>query len=111
MEDESYLRFQRLLEIRGVTAYKVSKETGVTTATITNWKKGKYVPKSDKLAKIADFLGVTESYIRNGKEEAEKPPIPEYDPGTMELIMLYSKLNKEQKSAILNMMRSFALEN
>lgn len=111
MEEESYLRFEKLLKLKGLTAYKVAKATGVTTATITHWKNGKYVPKSDKLGKIADFLGVTEIYLRTGKESAEKPEIPEYDKETMELIILFSKLKKEQKSAILNMMRSFALEN
>lgn len=41
MADDSYLRFEELLEIKGVTAYKVAKETGITTTTITNWKNGK----------------------------------------------------------------------
>ena len=34
-----YEYFQHLLDKYGVTAYKVAKETGVTTATLTNWKK------------------------------------------------------------------------
>ena len=31
MTDTSYLRFEELLEIKGVTAYKVAKETGLAT--------------------------------------------------------------------------------
>lgn len=64
-----YEHFQQLLDKYGVTAYKVAKETGVTTATLTNWKKGKYTPKPDKLQKIADYFGVPLSYLLNGKTE------------------------------------------
>ena len=66
-----YEYFQHLLDKYGVTAYKVAKETGVTTATLTNWKKGKYNPKPDKLQKIADYFGVPLSYLLTGKMEEE----------------------------------------
>lgn len=110
MADESYSRFEKLLEIKGITAYKVAKETGITTTTITNWKNGKYVPKSDKLSKIAEFLGVSESYIRTGEDKPEVPTI-DWTPEHLEIMELYDKFNKEQKSAILNLMRTFALPN
>ena len=54
-----YEKFEALLKKYGVTAYRVSKETGVTTATLTSWKQGKYTPKREKLQKIADYFGVT----------------------------------------------------
>lgn len=73
-----YEYFQLLLDKYGVTAYKVSKETGVTTATLTNWKKGNYTPKPDKLQKLADYFGVPLSYLMTGKnEESTKPKSPE----------------------------------
>jgi len=65
--------FERLLNERGVTAYRVAKETGVTTATLTNWKKGNYTPKQDKLQKIADYFGVTIEYLMTGKNSSEVP--------------------------------------
>ena len=64
-----YEHFQALLDAHGITAYKVAKETGVTTATLTNWKKGKYTPKPDKLQKLADYFGVSLSYLLYGTEE------------------------------------------
>lgn len=73
-----YEYFQNLLDKYGVTAYKVAKETGVTTATLTNWKHGKYTPKPDKLQKIADYFGVPLSYLLTGKMEEEiKDKAPE----------------------------------
>ena len=40
-----YEIFEKLLKERGITAYRVAQETGVTTSTLTSWKQGKYVPK------------------------------------------------------------------
>ena len=68
MSDETYKRFEDLLVAKGVTAYKVGKETGITTTTLTNWKKGKYVPKQDKLQRIADYFDVSIDYLITGKE-------------------------------------------
>lgn len=58
-----YEIFEELLEEQGLTAYKVAKMTGVSTATLTSWKQGKYVPKPDKMQKIADCLGVRLDYL------------------------------------------------
>ena len=67
-----YEIFEHLLEERGVTAYRVSKETGVTTATLTSWKQGKYTPKPEKLQKIADYFGVSLSYLMTGQEDVSE---------------------------------------
>lgn len=69
-----YEIFQKLLKEHGVTAYRVAKETGVTTATLTSWKQGKYTPKPEKMQKIADYFGVSLTYLMTGKEETEKEP-------------------------------------
>lgn len=54
-----YEKFQMLLDKTNKTAYQVAKETGVSTATLSNWKNGNYIPKTDKLKKIADYFGIT----------------------------------------------------
>ena len=58
-----YERFEQLLKSHNVTPYRVSKETGITTATLTKWKQGKFQPKFDKLLKIANYFGVDVSYL------------------------------------------------
>lgn len=67
-----YELFQRLLDAKGVTAYRVSKETGISTSTLTQWKKGVSNPKPDKLQKIADYFGVPLSYFYGGTTEREE---------------------------------------
>lgn len=53
-----YSVFEKLCSEKGVSPYLVSRETDVATSTLTNWKKGNYIPKIDKVQKIADFFGV-----------------------------------------------------
>lgn len=53
-----YEKFEFLLTSRNTTAYQVAKATGIATATLTEWKKGTYTPKVEKLQKIAEYFGV-----------------------------------------------------
>lgn len=64
-----YEIFEKLCAENGVTPYRVCKETGITTASISNWKAGRYTPKQDKLQKIADFFGVSIEYLMTGEEK------------------------------------------
>lgn len=58
-----YTNFEKLLKLNGISAGKVAAETGITPSTFTEWKKGTYVPKLDKLQKIADYFNVTVDYL------------------------------------------------
>lgn len=53
-----YETFKRLLEERNLTSYQVSKDVGISQATLSDWKLGKSKPKVDKLIKIARYFGV-----------------------------------------------------
>ena len=63
-----YEIFLKLLNEKGVTAYKVGKATGIAGSTFTDWKSGRSVPKQEKLQKIADYFGVSLEYLMTGKE-------------------------------------------
>jgi len=62
-----YENFQKLCEAKNVKPGTVSRATGISTATLTSWKQGKYTPKTDKLQLIADFFGVTLGCLTNGE--------------------------------------------
>lgn len=63
-----YEIFERLLQNFNTTPYKVAKETGIAQSTLSDWKRGRSVPKQDKLQKIADYFGVTIDYLMTGEE-------------------------------------------
>ena len=70
-----YEIFEQLLQKYGVTAYKVSKETGLTQSTLSDWKRGRSTPKTENMKKIADYFGVTVEYLMTGKNvPKEKAP-------------------------------------
>lgn len=67
-----YEIFEQLLQKHGITAYKVSKETGITQSTLSDWKRGRSTPKTDNMKKIADYFGVSLDYLTTGKETTEQ---------------------------------------
>ncbi|MFR2781138.1 MAG: helix-turn-helix domain-containing protein [Blautia caecimuris] len=67
-----YEIFSELLQKYGVTPYKVSKETGVSQSTLSDWKRGISTPKPDKLQKIADYFGVPLTYLLIGNTSEQK---------------------------------------
>lgn len=67
-EQIMYEIFSKLLQEHGVTPYKVSKETGVSQSTLSDWKRGVSTPKIDKLQKIANYFCVSVEYLQTGKE-------------------------------------------
>lgn len=64
-----YEKFNKLLQEKGLTAYKVAKDTGVSRSTLAAWKKNEYTPKLDKLQKLANYLGVSVSYLTGESDE------------------------------------------
>ena len=64
-----YEIFSKLLQSYGVTPYKVSKETGISQSTLSDWKTGKITPKSDTMKKLADYFNVSVDYLMTGKEK------------------------------------------
>ena len=62
-----YETFEKLLQQKGLTTYKIAKETKLSPSMFTDWKQGKYIPKTDKLKKIADYLDVSVDYLMTGE--------------------------------------------
>ena len=56
-------RIFQLMEKRGLSAYRVSKDTGISQASLADWRKGRSNPNIDKLQKLADYFGVSIYYL------------------------------------------------
>lgn len=59
----AYAKYEKLLKLKNDTSYRVAKKTGIALPTFTAWKKGVYVPKIDKLQKLANYFGVPVTYF------------------------------------------------
>ena len=58
-----YEVFEMLLGARGVNVADVSKATGISQSTLSNWKKRRNKLSADNAAKIANFFGVSIDYL------------------------------------------------
>lgn len=63
-----YDLFDKALKERGLKPIDVSRATGISTGTLSQWKQRKYVPKADKIELIANFLNVPASYFYGNNE-------------------------------------------
>ncbi|MEY8322554.1 helix-turn-helix transcriptional regulator [Lachnospiraceae bacterium 54-11] len=59
----SYKKFAELLDKNNITAYQVSKDTGIYSTLFSDWKSGKSKPKVDKIKILADYFGKPIEYF------------------------------------------------
>ncbi|MEY8322553.1 helix-turn-helix domain-containing protein [Lachnospiraceae bacterium 54-11] len=64
-----YEIFAELLEKKGLKAADVTRATGIKSPVFSEWKKGKSKPNTEKMIKIANFLGVSIEYLMTGEEK------------------------------------------
>ena len=111
-----YEIFEQLLKKRKITPYRVSKETGVPQSTLSDWKRGRSVPKAEKLQKIADYLNVTIDYLLGNEQKEKAPSLDEKKPEDITLddftyafLDESKELTEENKQKLLEMARSKCL--
>lgn len=107
-----YEIFEKLCKDRGVTVYRVCKDTGIGTGSMSNWKAGRYQLKIEKMQKIADYFGVSVDYLMgrgdgsSGSAEAAAPA--ELTEDEAELLRLFRKLNASGKKKALEWFEDLA---
>lgn len=85
-------RFVQLCAERNTKPNPVAKELGISSGAVTNWKNGA-VPQSATLKRIADYFGVSTSYLIGNVQmdlqhfaAKEKEPTVTVDPKLLSLI-------------------------
>lgn len=68
--------FIQLLEERNISAYKLSKDTGISEALISYWKNGKQQPKYDSINLLCDYFGVSADYLLGRTDNPEINKLP-----------------------------------
>lgn len=67
-----YAKYAQLRDAKGLTDYKISKDTGIPQSSFTDWRKGISEPKLEKIIKIAECLDVPVEVFVNAKKEEIK---------------------------------------
>lgn len=68
--------FYKLCEERGTSPNAVAKQLGISSGTVTGWKKGVQPRTKRTIQKVADYFGVSVNYML-GYEQKETPDISE----------------------------------
>lgn len=55
--------FKQLIQDKGISAYQLAKDTGLSDSLISNWKSGRQLPKYDSLNILADYFNVSGDYL------------------------------------------------
>lgn len=82
----------------GKSPNAVAKEIGISSGTLTGWKKHNKVPLDMTIKKVADYFGVPVSYFSEEARETEKAPMPN-DIGEENILRMYRSLSTEEKGA------------
>lgn len=82
-----YEIYCKLRDKKGIKDADVSRSTGITKSTFSDWKNGRSVPKQEKLQKIADYFGVSLDYLTTGEE----PTLKEFSKEQAELDLKISQ--------------------
>lgn len=60
-----------LMESKSISAYKMSKDTGISDRLIGYWKKGEKLPSAENLMIISNYFGVSIDYLLTGENRKE----------------------------------------
>lgn len=56
----------QLMDTKGVSAYKLSKETGISESVISRWRSGEQSPSVNSLVKVAHYFQCGLSELMKG---------------------------------------------
>ena len=62
-----YQKIKRLCEKNNVSVYRLEKELGLSTGSVSKWDES--IPRADTLLKVANYFGVSIDYLLELKEE------------------------------------------
>ncbi len=109
-------RIFALMESRGLSQKDLAKYAGISPAAITSWKKRHTTPSADKIAKISEFLGVSERYLLTGSDETFSENVllmediagisPQLSKSELRLLKLFRSLSDFNKGRILGIMEA-----
>lgn len=95
-----YSRLQEVCNSKDIKLTNLVTELGMSQGNLSKWKKGG-MPKADTLARIAEKLGVSVSYLVGESENIEKAPTPRTSVEAMYIAELANGLpDQKRKEAV-----------
>ena len=108
--------FERLKQI-SMTQKEFAEETGILQSTISEWKKNKTNPSSDKILSICKVLDVSPEWLLSGVDPAASRGknksyyIIDVNTETGVLVEEFNRLEKSQRDRVLGYITAFSSMN
>lgn len=105
-------RIIKVLKERNMTQAEFAKQVGISTSTISEWKKRKTNPTVEKIMDICNVLQITPEQLLTGKgiedeeEIAVASPESKFTPGDVQMIEDYHNLKEEQQKRLMAYMEA-----
>lgn len=93
-----------LLSAKGIKPSKMMKDLGFSSGLFSQWKAGAQNPSTEKLAKIAEYLGVTTDYLL-GKSNIKADTTLSAE--ERELLDMFGELTEVQMASVMERIRTF----
>lgn len=63
--------FVKFIQAKGITPYRIAKETGISQGLMNEYKSGKKLPTLQNITKIADYLDCSVDYLLGRTDNPE----------------------------------------
>ena len=99
----------RLMDKRGIKAIQLSKDTGISSGLISEWKKGLKTPAAKNLKILCEYFDVSEAFILGYTNEPnEKSAQSEENALDNEIMQLFAALPADKQAEALNYLKYLA---
>ncbi len=104
---------ERLKQL-SMTQKEFAKKTGIQESTISEWKKNRTNPSSDKILAICKALDVSPEWLLSGVDPAasrgknQKYYVVDVETDTGMLVSAFNRLERSQRDRILGYVEAFA---
>lgn len=96
-------RLELLMARKGVTPYKVSKDTGIGQSTFTRWKQQDILPDGANLLKLAQYFAVSSDYLLCKTDDLAPAAAVTEDVQIEILARAARKMTPEEKQKLIDM--------
>ena len=92
----------------GMKPFAFAQKHGFVPESLRRWLNGQREPKIEHIRKLADALNCTVEDISSWAHEVDKSKLAQYERELEEITGLWSRLTAEQRSAVMQLVRSMA---
>ena len=88
-----------IMTTKNLTAYKISKDTGISDRLIGYWRKGDKLPGAENLLTLANYFGISVDYLLTGKQNNSSIDVLSND--EQRLLTYFRELSEVDKGVII----------